>query len=82
MQFCGVYFQDVNNYNLPLSMQVNPDLCDWTKHVTNKLLVTAVTMKSWLLVFTRANAIQAQDFIQVLIRVAEPMGIQMNRPIM
>lgn len=71
-----IFQKDQTGYNYV------PKDADWGKEMRGKQLVTCAHLKCWVLIFTRNNSVQAQDFLQTLVRVAGPMGINVQKPIM
>ncbi|XP_076107273.1 piwi-like protein 1 [Mytilus galloprovincialis] len=54
---------------------------DWSKDMRSNLLTTAVSLKNWVIIFSRKNRGTVVDFIEALKRVGPPMGINFTQPI-
>ncbi|KAI8512036.1 Piwi-like protein 1 [Branchiostoma belcheri] len=64
------------------SCNYKPQDADWGKEMRGQQLISYVPMQNWLFIFPQRNSSQAQDFLQALVRVGPPMGMNINKPIM
>ncbi|XP_019620701.1 PREDICTED: piwi-like protein 1 isoform X3 [Branchiostoma belcheri] len=64
------------------SYNYKPQDADWGKEMRGQQLISCVPMQNWLFIFPQRNSPQAQDFLQALVRVGPPMGMNINKPIM
>ncbi|XP_033126803.1 piwi-like protein 1 [Anneissia japonica] len=54
---------------------------DWTRETRGKPVQSTVNLTNWMVVFSPRDKANAQDFIQTLIRVCGPIGMQVAQPI-
>lgn len=53
---------------------------DWGRDSVKENVISAVTLKNWLVMFTRRDQSKAMDFVSMMKRVCPPMAIQVNEP--
>ncbi|CAC5386882.1 AUB [Mytilus coruscus] len=54
---------------------------DWFKDMRSNALTTAVSLKNWVIIFSKKNRGTVVDFIEALKRVGPPMGIHVTQPV-
>uniref|UniRef100_A0AAR2IH10 Piwi-like protein 1 n=1 Tax=Pygocentrus nattereri TaxID=42514 RepID=A0AAR2IH10_PYGNA len=59
----------------------NPWTADWSKEMRGLPLISSMPLESWLMFYTRRNGDVAHALLQTLNKVAGPMGIRMQRPL-
>jgi len=53
---------------------------DWSRDMRGKNVISAIPLRTWLVLYTSRDAAIAQDFVQTLERVNPPMGIKIDKP--
>ena len=53
---------------------------DWSRDMRGKNVISAIPLRTWLVLCTTRDEAIAQDFVQTLVKVNPPMGIQLERP--
>ena len=51
---------------------------DWNKELIKEHVISAVPLRKWLLVFTKRDSSKAMDFLNMMKKVAPPMGIEVR----
>ncbi|XP_075745432.1 piwi-like protein 1 [Rhipicephalus microplus] len=59
---------------------VNPMTADFSREMRDKTMFKAVQIRSWVVVCTRRDMQNAQDFVRELMCVGPPMGVTMQQP--
>ncbi|XP_077999596.1 piwi-like protein 2 [Glandiceps talaboti] len=54
---------------------------DWGREATRESVITPVHLQCWMVVFTKRDLNRAMDYIQMMKKVAPPMGIRVNNPL-
>ena len=57
-----------------------PNNADWTKELRGKRIIAPVSLRDYMVLFTRRDAEKAHDFVSTLQRVGPPMGMQVSKP--
>ena len=52
---------------------------DWNKELIKEHVISAVPLRKWLLVFTKRDTSKAMDFLNMMKKVAPPMGIEVSQ---
>lgn len=80
---------EFNGRNLPTEkiIQANnktftydPSTADWSREMRSNRLLHTLPIENWVLIVTRRDSNNAQEFVGSLSRVGPPMGINVNRP--
>ncbi|XP_030846820.1 seawi isoform X1 [Strongylocentrotus purpuratus] len=58
----------------------NPSNADWSRDTRGNALTDAKILNNWKIFYTRRDANRGQDFIKSLVRVANPMGMNVRGP--
>uniref|UniRef100_A0A3P8WK61 Piwi-like RNA-mediated gene silencing 1 n=1 Tax=Cynoglossus semilaevis TaxID=244447 RepID=A0A3P8WK61_CYNSE len=66
----------------PRSYEYDPSTADWSREMRGLPIICSPPLDNWLLLFTRRNGNEAQNFLHTLNRVSAPMGIRISRPMM
>ncbi len=53
---------------------------DWSRAATNEHVITAVPLKTWVVMYTKRDHSKAIDFIDTMLKVAGTMGIDCSQP--
>lgn len=67
---------------LDLQYEYDPSTADWSREMRGLPIICSPPLDNWLLLFTRRNGNEAQNFLHTLNRVSAPMGIRISRPMM
>ncbi|XP_037560629.1 piwi-like protein Siwi [Dermacentor silvarum] len=59
---------------------VNPMTADFSREMRDKNMFKAIQIRSWVVVCTRCDMQNAQDFVRELMCVGPPMGVTMQQP--
>ncbi|XP_075541342.1 piwi-like protein 1 isoform X4 [Dermacentor variabilis] len=59
---------------------VNPMTADFSREMRDKTMFKAIQIRSWVVVCTRRDMQNAQDFVRELMCVGPPMGVTMQQP--
>ncbi|KAK8788040.1 hypothetical protein V5799_022181 [Amblyomma americanum] len=59
---------------------VNAMTADFSREMRDKTMFKAIQIRSWVVVCTRRDMQNAQDFVRELMCVGPPMGVTMNQP--
>ncbi|KAM9320660.1 piwi-like protein 1 [Gastrophryne carolinensis] len=62
--------------------EYNPQFADWSREMRGQTLISTRDLGNWLMVYTRRNYEAANTLLQNLHKVAQQMGIRMNRAVM
>ncbi|XP_067134684.1 piwi-like protein Ago3 isoform X2 [Centruroides vittatus] len=54
--------------------------CDWGRNVTRSGVIVAVDLETWLIVFWKRDSNRAHDFIQMMRKISNGIGIRINDP--
>ena len=49
---------------------------EWSRELVKENVITAVPLKTWLLVFAKRDSAKAMDFMSMMKKVSPPMGIE------
>ncbi|XP_068616765.1 piwi-like protein 1 isoform X2 [Brachionichthys hirsutus] len=66
----------------PRSYNYDPRAADWSREMRGLALLNPPPLDDWLMFHTRRNSNEATALLQTLPKVAGPMGIRLNRPVL
>ena len=55
-----------------------PADADWSREMRGNTLISAISLRNYMVLFTSRDYEKAQDFVQTLRRVGPPMGINIG----